>query len=261
MAENSNIEWCHHTFNPWMGCTKVSAACDNCYAENMMDTRFGQVQWGPHGARRLTSAANWKKPAQWNKRLEGTGRRERVFCASLADVFDNHKSIQDEWRVRLFALIEDTPNLDWLLLTKRPQNIGKWEGYNGDWPDNIWLGTSVENQEQAEIRIPHLIKHHGASVRFLSCEPLLGKVNFMRWKFHIDWVIVGGENSPQHRPMDEDWVRYLRNQCVNSSTPFLFKQWHGNSQPDIKSKGREVDGVIYNEYPLGFTASPLQGGE
>lgn len=184
MGENSKIEWTDHTFNPWVGCTKVSPACDHCYAEAMMDHRLGRVQWGPHGERKRTSESNWKKPIQWNRKAEKENRRYRVFCASLADVFDNQ--VPFEWRRDLFRLINDTPDLDWLLLTKRPQNIAKmmpkW------WGMNVWLGTTVENQAEADRRIPALL-HVPAKVHFISCEPLLGPIN-----------LSGGGELPDGRP-------------------------------------------------------------
>src|SRR6266404_3416295 len=121
MAENSKIEWCDHTFNPWIGCQKVSPGCDHCYAEAMMDKRYGRVKWGPHGERKRTSEDNWKKPLVWAKRANG--HRPRVFCASLADWLDNR--VAPRWRSDLGRLIEDTPELDWLLLTKRPENYEK----------------------------------------------------------------------------------------------------------------------------------------
>ena len=157
MAENSRIEWTTHTFNPWMGCQKVSPGCDHCYAEALMDTRYGKVQWGPHGVRVRTAPANWRKPLQWAKAARVDGIRPRVFCASLADVFDN--KAPDGARADLFALIRQTPELDWLLLTKRPENIAKmlppdWgEGY-----PNVWLGTTVEDQKRADHRVPILLR-------------------------------------------------------------------------------------------------------
>lgn len=239
MAENSKIEWTDHTFNPWIGCTKVSAACDHCYAEVATPTRTlrasGAETWGPHAPRKRTSAANWKKPLAWNRKAEYEGRRYRVFCASLADVFDNHASILPEWRADLWELIAETTHLDWLLLTKRPQNINRMlpHGWNGGWP-NVWLGTTVENQTEADRRIPHLLAAP-ATVRFLSCEPLLGPVDLTRWSgiegdggtmgFGLDWVICGGESGPGARPMHPDWARSLRDQCVAAGVPFFFKQW------------------------------------
>ena len=167
MAENSKIEWTDHTFNPWVGCTKVSAACDHCYAEAWAK-RTGQSQlWS--GARRRTSETNWRQPLKWNREAAAARVQRKVFCASLADVFDNQA--EPQWREDLWALIQDTPNLDWQLLTKRPQNIAKmlpddWGGGYG----NVWLGTTVENETEAARRIPHLLAVP-AVVRFLSVEP------------------------------------------------------------------------------------------
>ena len=152
MGENSKIEWTDHTFNPWIGCQRVSHGCDRCYAEAMMDHRYHKVEWGPHGERKRTSEANWRKPRQWAKAARGTGVRPRVFCASLADVFDNQ--VPDVWRSDLFDLIAATPELDWLLLTKRPENLVRmWP--SGDWP-NVWLGTTCEDQEHFNERWPIL---------------------------------------------------------------------------------------------------------
>lgn len=280
MAENSKIEWTDHTFNPWMGCTKVSPACDNCYAE-VQTGRFKQVGWGPHAPRKRTSNGYWEVPMKWNRKAEGAENRPRVFCASLADVFDNHKSILPEWREDLWQLIRSTPNLDWLLLTKRPQNIERY--LPADWGEgwiNVWLGTTVENQTEAERRISQLL-NVPASIRFLSCEPLLGSLDLTPWLWgaeppckncprdvdcqcgwelrknltdeiahgKIDWVIAGGESGSDFRPGDPNWFRSLRDQCADAEVPFLFKQWEGRSQSVIKGKGRELDGVIHNGYP------------
>lgn len=251
MAENTKIEWTDHTFNPWIGCTKVSAACDHCYAERW-EARFGH-SWGPH-VRRRTSATNWRKPLAWDRAAKAAGKRARVFCASLADVFDNDRSITSGWRGDLWHLIHRTPNLDWLLLTKRPQNIARFlrpEEYGdlpswGDgWP-NVWIGTTVENQQEADRRVPHLLATP-AYVRFLSCEPLLGPVNLEEiaiprpdlrasviWDAlrgwggapaKLDLVIVGGESGPGARPMHPDWARSLRDQCGAAGVVFHFKQW------------------------------------
>lgn len=232
MVEHSKIEWTNHTFNPWLGCTAISPACDHCYAE-AQTARFKQVGWGAHAPRKRTSEAYWRQPLLWNDKAEKSGVRFKVFCASLADVFDNHKSILPEWRFDLWALIRATPHLDWLLLTKRPQNIerflpaGWWGGYS-----NVWLGTTVENQPEANRRIPHLLATP-ATKRFLSCEPLLGPVDLGQFVFQhetteagfIDWVICGGESGPKARPMHPDWARSLRDQCQAAGVPFFFKQW------------------------------------
>lgn len=216
MAENTKIEWATHTFNPWVGCTKVSPACDHCYAEGWAK-RSGMVTWGAGAERRRTSVANWRMPEKWNRQaeiqfsawerfqvdnglsddemIEKHGfikpQRPRVFCASLADVFDN--AVPQEWRNDLFLLIKQTPHLDWLLLTKRvgnvmgmvplpwiskpfqhgpnPENI-----YLGGWPQNVWLGATICNQVEADRDIPKLLTVPAAK-RFLSMEPLLGSVD------------------------------------------------------------------------------------
>lgn len=248
MAENSGIEWTHHTFNPWIGCTKVSAACDNCYAE-AWDSRFKGDRWGSHAAR--TRTKNWSRPLKWNKEAAATGQRKRVFCASLADIFDNHNSIQQEWRDDLWKLIEQTSNLDWLILTKRPQNVMKFATLETrlKWSGNVWLGVTVENQLQLETRVPYL-----AGIRckhtFLSMEPLLGQVDLSTHTDFIDWVIVGGESGVNHRAANPDWFRSIRDQCAEAEIPFLFKQWSGRSQKEIKAMGRHLDGVLHNGYPI-----------
>jgi protein gp37 len=159
MGENSKIEWTDHTFNPWIGCQHVSPGCDQCYAETMMDHRYGKVEWGPHGERKRTSKGNWRNPLKWNADARAFkreyGHRPRVFCASLADVFDNQAP--SEWRKDLFALIRECRRLDWLMLTKRPQNILKM--LPEDWGDgyrNVWLGVTAENQTFFDQRIDSL---------------------------------------------------------------------------------------------------------
>ena len=185
MGANSKIEWTDHTFSPWTGCTKVSPACDHCYAEGWAK-RSGHVKWGSGQPRRRTSDANWRMPLKWNREAERTGVRPRVFCASLADVFDNE--VDPAWRADLFKLIADTPNLDWLLLTKRIGNARRMIGEaltimseagkpmnRWPWP-NVWLGATVVNQEEADRDIPKLLAVPAAK-RFLSIEPMLGPMN------------------------------------------------------------------------------------
>ncbi|OJB35408.1 phage Gp37/Gp68 family protein [Burkholderia ubonensis] len=259
MSENSNIEWTDHTFNPFIGCTKVSPGCDHCYAEHLMDTRMHKVVWGPRGERVRTSASTWRQPVRWNARhaefFAAHGRRQRVFCASLADVFDN--AVDPAWRRDLFELIASTPNLDWLLLTKRIGNVAEMlRGIDVDrLPDNVWLGSTIVNQAEADRDIPKLLGVP-ARVRFLSMEPLLGPAelhadwidrNLARGRFGcvtpdvdtparyimpptLDWVIVGGESGHGARPMHPDWARSLRDQCMSAGVPFLFKQ-HGEWSP------------------------------
>ncbi|MGC1494667.1 MAG: phage Gp37/Gp68 family protein [Sulfitobacter sp.] len=246
MAENSGIEWTDHTFNPWIGCTKISAACDHCYAEALMEGRFNSGLWGPHADRRRTKT--WGDPVKFQKKAKAEGRRYRVFVASLADVFDNHKSILPEWRRDLWALIKSCPDLDFLLLTKRPENITRFlpDDWGNGYP-NVWLGSTVEDQKAAD-RAKHLIKVP-AVVHFLSMEPLLSAVDLSGVIHGLEWVITGGENGKLYRPVDPDWFRDLRDQCHTADVPFLFKQWEGASQKIIKAKGRELDGVVHDGYP------------
>lgn len=236
MAENSKIEWTHHTFNPWIGCQKVGPGCDHCYAEAMMDARLGRVEWGPHGARKRTSPANWRQPLKWDRDAAAAGKRRRVFCASLADVFDNHHSILPEWRDNLWSLIRATPHLDWMLLTKRPGNIAKMlpPDWGAGYP-NVWLGCTVVNQDEADRDVPKLLAVP-ARVRFLSMEPLLGPVDLTRW-VGIHLVIVGGESGPGARPMHPDWARSLRDQCVAAGGAFFFKQWGEWGQAAARPSG------------------------
>ncbi len=253
MSSNSKIEWTDHTFNPWIGCTKVSPACDHCYAERSTPSRTLKVAWGAGRPRHRTSPGNWKDPGLWNAQAEAFaaqhGRRQRVFCASLADVFDNE--VDREWRDDLATLILDTPNLDWLLLTKRIGNAGRMLGemFLDGPPDHLWLGATICNQTEYDRDIAKL-KQVPARVRFLSMEPLLGRVDLGLCDcdhgsipaphnaggvtcpkcngtggHRVDWVIVGGESGPNARPMHPDWARSLRDQCQAVGVPFLFKQW------------------------------------
>lgn len=222
MAENSKIEWTDNTMNFWVGCTKLSAACDFCYAESWAKRAGHPELWS--GDRRRTADANWRKPRKWNGQAKATGIRLRVFTNSLADFFDNQAD--EQWRADAWALIRDTPNLDWQILTKRPQNIAKM--LPPDWGDgypHVWLGTTIENREEKDKRLSHLIGVPCA-VRFLSCEPLLSDLDLsVSELLSLDWVIAGGESGGNARPMHPDWARSLRDQCVVAGVPFLFKQW------------------------------------
>lgn len=220
MAENSKIEWTDHTFNPWVGCTKISPACDHCYAEAWAKRAGTPELWT--GERRRTTTANWRQPIKWNKAASAAGIRQRVFCASLADVFDNQ--VPNEWLIDLWGLIQDTPHLDWLLLTKRPQNIAKLRPPT--MPPNIWIGTTVESQDEYLKRVPFLLSTP-AAVHFLSCEPLLEQVWLAKqgtYWFPLDWVICGGESGGHARTMDAAWARRLRDQCAERGVAFFMKQ-------------------------------------
>lgn len=275
MAKDSKIEWTHHTFNPWWGCAKVSPACRNCYAEAWAK-RVGSQVWGSNAPRRFFGDAHWKEPLRWNQEAAGSGERRRVFCASMADVFERRSELHP-WRERLWRIIEQTSSLDWLLLTKRPQNITSMTPWGKLWPENVWLGCTAENQTWADKRVPELLSIP-ARVRFLSCEPLLSHLNLEPYfssdpAESIHWVITGGESGAYSRPMNPQWVRDLRNQCQTSGVAFHFKQW-GHWVPEEllteqqkkivvidgyrlaavgKGKaGRSLDGRTWDELPMVF---------
>ncbi len=314
MAENTNISWCDKTMNFWIGCTKVSPACTNCYAA--VDTfarrerANGRELWGPQADRHRTSAALWKKPYTWNKHTwrecldcgnrgkVGAGypfylckcgsqnnkpTRQRVFVSSLSDICELHPQITDNMRAEIALMVIQCENLDFLFLTKRPENFNAlWlNHFEGTLPDNLWVGTTVENQKYADERVRHLLDIE-ANVRFLSCEPLLGPVKLFgfgspTWGYlakgnGIDWVIAGGESGSKARPSNPKWFTSLRDQCKEAGVAFHFKQWgewstDGSEVTAItpviftqdmevpmwkigkKNSGRELDGVEYNEFP------------
>ena len=229
MGKETSIEWTHHTFNPWWGCVKVSAACDHCYAETWAK-RLGEDVWGPLAERRFFSDAHWKEPLKWDRDAQKAGVRRRVFCASMADVFENRKDLIPH-RLRLLKLIGETPNLDWLLLTKRIHLVKKQLPKDYEFPKNVWLGATVENQDVAGKRLKYLLAFKTPSVRFLSCEPLLGHLDLTKWLqvgpegTRIDWVIAGGESGPGSRPMEPQWPEDLKKQCTTAGVAFHFKQW------------------------------------
>lgn len=273
MGENSKIEWTTHTFNPWIGCTRVSPACENCYAETFAG-RFNIATWGTAnagGTRKVTSVANWRLPLVWNEAAHQEAVRARVFCASLSDVFEDfagriigkglarNAASLDYQRGRLFDLVERCEHLDFLLLTKRPENIRRmipasWRAQGV--PPNVWLGTTVEDQARADIRIDHLLETE-AVVHFLSMEPLLGAVDVRRWLGRINWVIGGGESGSVARPTEVGWARSLRDQCAEANVAFFFKQWGNNAQVGstenlvrLRTKNEKLlDGVKYHAIP------------
>lgn len=246
MGEITSISWTDHTFNPWIGCQKVSPGCDNCYAEALMDKRWGKVQWGPHGERKRTSAANWKLPLRWDRAAAAAGKRAKVFCASLADWLDNQ--VPREWRYNLWELIDATPNLNWLLLTKRIENyhaLAPW--HLNRYPKNVWLGITAEDQKHYDRRMKILVTIP-AALRFVSYEPALGPIEEVYVGGHApDWIIMGGESGANARPMDLDWARDLRDRCEEAEIAFHFKQW-GGSRPD--AGGCILDGIEHKAFPV-----------
>lgn len=247
MARDSKIEWTDHTFNPWWGCTKVSPACDHCYAETWAK-RVGLDVWSRGKPRRFLSDAYWQQPRRWNKVASLANQRARVFCASMSDVFEWKKELTP-WRSKLWELIEETPHLDWLLLTKRPHLATRLTPWNDNWPRNVWLGVTVENQKWTEKRLPHL-ESIPANIRFLSCEPLLGEIDLSDWLEQnvIHWVIAGGESGFNARPSNPDWFLSLRDQCIAHDTPFHFKQWGDWAPVDVVADNIPPRSILVDEF-------------
>jgi protein gp37 len=245
MGQNSAIQWTDHTFNPWWGCVKVSPACDHCYAESFAK-RTGHAVWGKDAPRRFFGEKHWQEPTRWNRAAEKAGTRARVFCASMADVFEQHPDL-DAPRASLWPLIEQTPMLDWLLLTKRPQNIAKM--VPSQWLTqpraNVWYGTTVESNGYI-WRAEHLA-NVPAAARFISYEPAIGPLNVHLLPMGIDWLIAGGESGAGARPPQIEWFRDVRDGCAFEGIAFFFKQWGGFN---AKANGRELDGRTWDEIPL-----------
>lgn len=284
MAE-TKIQWASYTFNPWIGCTKVAPGCTNCYAEAFAK-RYNKAVWGPRGTRVKTSTKYWQQPLRWNREAEAAGERRRVFCASLADVFEDWDGdivdsqgrllipygedpdcpastlSMDDLGRDLFALIDATPHLDWLLLTKRPENVlrmwtwhkvpghvrqNEGDGYHRDYRANVWLGCSVSEQATADENIPKLLKCRDlCPVLFLSCEPLLSNINLEAnrigirpwhsepWLGGIAWVIIGGESGPHARPCHLRWIRDILQQCRDAGVAPFVKQLGANVYDDAE---------------------------
>lgn len=245
MGEFTKIEWADHTWNPWIGCTKVSPACDNCYAEAMMDTRYGRVKWGAGQPRSRTSRSNWRLPYKWNNTAPLDKPRPFVFCASLADVFDNE--VPPEWRADLFAMIRETPNLVWLLLTKRIGNVYRMME-NIYMPRNVAIGATLANQEEYDrdrMKLAEVKFALHPLFTFGSFEPLLGPV--ILDKNAPDWIIVGGESGKSARPMALEWARDLKRQSAELGRVFNFKQVGGRGSD---KGGHELDGQTHFARPL-----------
>lgn len=258
MGKETSISWCHHTFNTWWGCFKVSPGCAHCYAATFDRRVHGRDtdHWDRTGSRRFMSEDYWQQPIKWNRDAEAAGERRRVFCGSMCDWAEIHPNPEinrqmDAYRGRLFYLIRATPWLDWLLLTKRIENVAQFLPWPNSitpfWP-NVWIGTTAEDQEHADRRIPILLSIP-AAVHWLSLEPLLGSVDLdaiqipdesrgLRFsalqRQHddrygstdviVDWVVAGAESGHGARPCSVEWLRALRDQCARAGAKFLLKQ-------------------------------------
>ena len=266
MSANSSIEWTHHTFNPWQGCVKVSPGCKHCYAE-ARDKRLlrGPVRhWGADAPRLFASERYMRQPLTWNRKAARTGQRTRVFCMSMGDLFERHAipfyaALQAAYRERLYELIEQTPWLDWLLLSKRPKNMASMlpRPWLKQPRANVWLGTSAENQTTAADRLPVLLDTP-ARVHFVSFEPALGPIDLEAAApdhcipLQLDWLIAGSESGPSARPAQLDWFRSARDQCQRLGVNFFFKQWVEG--PRKKVKLPVLDGRRWQDVPTSCAA-------
>jgi protein gp37 len=244
MGEITGIAWTDHTFNPWIGCTKISAGCKNCYAARDNNRYRWVGEWGKDY--RLTSDENWKKPIRWAENAVTDGVTRRVFCASLSDVFDN--KVCQEWRDRLWILIDATyaiGGLEWLILTKRPENIKDMypNGLYGE--PSIRMGVTAENQEMFDKRLP-ILMNHWRGKNFVSVEPMLSRINIEQQAFHLDWVIAGCESGSSGRECRPEWARDLRDQCGWYSIPFFLKQLMDNDKLVVKPV---LDGMQWLQFP------------
>lgn len=253
MAEKTGISWADHTFNPWWGCTKVSPGCKNCYALTLA-SRYGFEVWGPGKPRREFGAGHYQEPLKWDAAARRDGVRRRVFCGSMMDWADEEAPAHALERV--WSLVRLTPDLDWLMLTKRPERIAELlpEDWGAGYP-NVWLGTSVESPAYYD-RIEELMKLP-AAVRFLSLEPLLEPLD-IRWALwrlgsrgreprpnRPDWLIVGGESGPNRRAMDIAWAVDLQHQAAAAGVAFWFKQIGAHRS----GQGEDALGRVYHELP------------
>ncbi len=248
MPDGSMLTIPGHSFNGWWGCLKVSEECHRCYALDIAHHYIKEPLWGPASTtkRRLFGEKHWREPLLWDRKAKLQGHRRSVFCASMSDVFEEHLMLDNE-RMKLWELIGRTPWLNWLLLTKRPENVLKMVPWSmtSQWPNNVWVGTSIGLQQRAEERIPYLLEIP-AVVKFLSCEPLIGPVDLSPWLQFLQWVICGGESGAHARPLNLDWARSLRDQCIAARVPYFFKQVGGRYHD---SGGRELDGRTWDELP------------
>lgn len=240
MGEITGISWCDHTFNPWWGCTRVSPGCEHCYAETF-DKRTGGDHWGPNKPRRRFGDKHWTEPLKWNKVALRDGVKRKVFCASMADVLDKDAPTDD--RTKLWKLIISTPDLIWLLLTKRPENWWLVPNHILEAP-NVWKGCTTENQKWFDHRWPYMAALPG--IRFISYEPALGRL-VLPSDSHPDWVICGGESGPKHRHMEEWWATDLLQQCRTLKMAFFMKQM--SAATPAKGKDLIPQNLNVQEFP------------
>ena len=250
MSDKSTIEWTDATWNPVTGCTKVSQGCVHCYAETFAERWRGIP--GHHFEQgfdlklwrdRLSLPLEWKEP-------------RRIFVNSMSDLF--HKNVPDEFIEKVFDTMEKASQHQFQLLTKRSDRMLKWtkENYGKNlkaWPENVWLGVSIENQDLV-IRAEHL-SETPATIKFLSVEPLIGPVKFRAPVLRkMDWVIVGGESGPGARPMEPEWAKSVRDQCIETGVQFFFKQWgaHNSRGERVgkKEAGRKLEGKTWDQFPV-----------
>ena len=239
MAQQSGINWTDASFAPWRGCQAVSPACLSCYSESIHKRAGWSRTWGPHGTRERTSPDYWRQPLAWDRKAEATGQPIRVFCSHLSDWADNQAP--DAWRADLWALIRATPNLTWMMLTKRASLVARYlpPDWGDGWP-HVWMGATIEDQAEADRRLPQLLAVP-AAIRWASCEPLLEPINLSPWlgPDRLGFVIVGGESAGRAaRPMHPAWARSLRDQCAAAGSAYWFKQtgsaralWPGVTHP------------------------------
>lgn len=276
MADNSNISWTDHTFNPWVGCQRVSQGCVHCYAETLLTKRQNRDVWGAKDKRQRTGDGIWRKPARWNREAAERRAPFRVFCSSLADVFEDAPG-PNEWRPDVWAIIRSTPWLDWQLLTKRPENIVGMlpEDWEHGWP-NVWLGTSIEDRHVVDRA--RMLAGVPAFSRFISYEPAIGPVFFddfdevlsdgERIGFWsdvgnsidpeldlagIDWLIAGGESGPGFRPMELDWALDAKMECDRGHTAFFFKQISAGRP----GQGEDALGAVEHNFPPSWDRADL----
>jgi len=252
MASNSDIEWTESTWNPVMGCTKISSGCLNCYAERMAKRLKAMGQRNYRNGFKVTCHRHtldiplkWKRPQmvftldmplKWK-------RPQMVFVNSMSDLF--HKDVPDEFILDIFTTMEQARQHQYQILTKRAERLAELSPVL-PWRENIWMGVTVESADY-KFRIDYL-RYSGANIKFLSLEPLLGDLGELNLD-EIDWVIVGGESGPGSRPMKIEWIRNIREQCIAQNVPFFFKQWGGINK---KKAGRLLDGKTWDEMPIHF---------